>query len=490
MDPNYCFTQTPQSNNCLFCFLGSPPAFSPGTASNFEAAAAQRMSDEQNRTATGFTHRPPETQGQGTSSSHSERPTNTQPAPPAQGYASPGQERRHVTPTAHPHFAPDPAGYYDTPRARGLSDAAIVFIRHKFPNLSDFPDHIIKDMDFQTIHQLNVSIAAQADAKRKSEPEDRVSQNLEELKKKPTAIPAGIDDRNSQLHSSRFLGGPVCSNKLLWQRAREILGEKGVEPLANFDLGSVGLGGHVTTRGWIELHDPGSTNLTLKLFNIRNVSNTTRSLQHFTLADSDGIINTGESLSDITDLDAFKTAMRAAEVAQMFALPWNRSILAINGFLLGSDFGAKDLAGRSNRVSILTDFVNYIFKQNAANWRSGEDFLSNTDVALHWTHWFGTNAASKITLKEEKPQQQQQRRSSSQGSSRPDKHQKGHGKHDRGSSLGRRPPAEEPCRRYNAGVCPNNASSCATSAGTKLLHTCCEIVNGKLCGKDHPQIKH
>ena len=45
-----------------------------------------------------------------------------------------------------------------------------------------------------------------------------------------------------------------------------------------------------------------------------------------------------ESLSDITDLDAFKTAMRAAEVAQMFTLPWNRSILAINGFLLSSDY--------------------------------------------------------------------------------------------------------------------------------------------------------
>ena len=100
----------------------------------------------------------------------------------------------------------------------------------------------------------------------------------------------------------------------------------------------MGLGGHVTTRGWIELHDPSSTNLTLKLFNIKNVSNTTRSLQHFTLADSDGILNTGESMSDITDLDAFKTAMRAAEVAQMFALPWNRSILAINGFLLSSDY--------------------------------------------------------------------------------------------------------------------------------------------------------
>ena len=71
-----------------------------------------------------------------------------------------------------PRHIPDPAGTYDTPKSRGLSDAAIIFIRQKFLNLGDFPDHIIRDMDFQTIHQLNVSIAAQADAKRKPEPDD------------------------------------------------------------------------------------------------------------------------------------------------------------------------------------------------------------------------------------------------------------------------------------------------------------------------------
>ena len=443
------------------------------------------------RTATGFVHRPPEVaQGHATIAGQRQHHSNTQqpqPPPVAAFFNAPQQDHGYTPPPVQPRHIPDPAGAYDTPKSRGLSDAAIVFIRQKFLNLNDFPDHIIRDMDFQTIHQLNVSIAAQADAKKKSEPEDRVSQNLEELKRKPVVVQAGTDDRNSQLHSSRFLGGPVCSNRILWQKAREVLGEKGVEPLANFDLGSVGLGGHVTTRGWIELHDPSSTNLTLKLFNIKNVSNTTRSLQHFTLADSDGILNTGESLSDITDLDAFKTAMRAAEVAQMFALPWNHSILAINGFLLSSDYCVKDLAGRSNRVAILTDFVNYVLKQNAANWQSGGDFLTNTEVALHWSHWFGTNAASKITLKEDKPHQQQHKGRSSSLPSRHDK--KGYGRQDRGSSTPRKS-TQEYCRRYNAGVCPNAAATCATAAGTKLIHACEELVNGKPCGKEHPKIKH
>ena len=235
------------------------------------------------RTATGFVHRPPEVaQGHATIAGQRQQHSNTQqpqPPPAALFSTAPQQDHGYTSPLVQPRHIPDPAGTYDTPKSRGLSNAAKVFIRHKFLNLNDFPDHIIRDMD-------NVSITAQADAKKKSEPEDRVSQNLEELKRKPVVVQAGTDDRNSQLHSSRFLGGHVCSNRILWQKAREVLGEKGVEPLANFDLGSVGLGGHVTTRGWIELHDPSSTNLTLKLFNIKNVSNTTRSLQHFTLADS------------------------------------------------------------------------------------------------------------------------------------------------------------------------------------------------------------
>ena len=112
---------------------------------------------------------------------------------------------------------------------------------------------------------------------------------------------------------------------------------------------------------------------------------------------------------------------------------------------------------------------------------------THTSVAKH----IAKLIASKITLKEEKPQQQQHKRSSSQGSSQPDRHQnKGYGKHDRSSSLGRKQLTEEFCRRYNAGVCPNAAASCAKADGTKLVHACCEFVNGKPCGKDHPKIKH
>jgi hypothetical protein len=267
------------------------------------------------------------------------------------------------------------------------------FIRQKFPHLSDFPDLVVRDMNYETIHQLNNSIGAQSEAHRKAEPNERVLHNLNALQK---PVPAGQDNRNTILHPARFLGGPVCSNQRLWQQAREYLGPQGVEPLANFDLRTIGLGGHVTTRGWVEIHNPGSTNLTLKLFSIKNVANSTRGTQHFALADSDCVVSQGESLLDIVDLDNFKTAVRAAEVAQQLATPWNKSITALNSFIIASDYCAKDLTGRANRAGILTEFVNYVFTQNAENWRSGDPFLSTTDISTHWAQWFGASAASRI----------------------------------------------------------------------------------------------
>jgi hypothetical protein len=144
---------------------------------------------------------------------------------------------------------PEPGVVFSAGPQHGLTDDAIAFVRRKFPNLSDYPDSIVRGMSFDTIHTLDRQIGSQSEAQKKAEPSERVLHNLNELQKNPTIVPAGTDDRNNNLHPARFLGGPVCSSQQLWKKARENLGPLGVEPLANFYLRSVGLRGHVTTRG-------------------------------------------------------------------------------------------------------------------------------------------------------------------------------------------------------------------------------------------------
>jgi hypothetical protein len=232
----------------------------------------------------------------------------------------------------------------------------------------------------------------------------------------------------------------------------------------------------------VELQNPGSSSLTLKLFSIKNVANNTRGLQRFSLADSDCVLSQGETLADITDLENFKAAMRAAEVAQQLATPWNRSITALNSYLIASDYGAKDLAGRANRAQILTDFVNYIFTQNAENWRCGENFLSTTDVTSHWTQWF---AASRVVPNAKKKkfwgnQQRANAASETQQSAFYNSHSRQRAPQFRpqGQQAQAARPAEKPRRRYNAGVCPNRPGECVTAAGTRLLHICTKDMNG------------
>jgi hypothetical protein len=41
-------------------------------------------------------------------------------------------------------------------------------------------------------------------------------------------------------------------------------------PIGNYDMGALGLAGYVSARGWAEIHNPASTKLSIKLFNINN----------------------------------------------------------------------------------------------------------------------------------------------------------------------------------------------------------------------------
>jgi hypothetical protein len=53
------------------------------------------------------------------------------------------------------------------------------------------------------------------------------------------------------------------------------------------------------------------------------------------------------------------------------------------------------------------------------------------------------------------------------------------------------PGADQICRRFNAGICPNHFTACRTAAGVKLLHIC-DVTNalGQPCAKFHARAQH
>ena len=96
--------------------------------------------------------------------------------------------------------------------------------------------------------------------------------NMDLISSSKLEVKAGQDDRNENFHPCRFLPAPICAAKELWLYTREVLGPAGLPPVSCFDMAAVGLAGYVTSRSWIEIHNPGSASLSLRLFNIVNMA--------------------------------------------------------------------------------------------------------------------------------------------------------------------------------------------------------------------------
>jgi hypothetical protein len=336
------------------------------------------------------------------------------------------------------------------------------------PALKDMPLNVLQQLSRSEIFQLNTAVLKESKVAGKLQTNAKLTMNAQQLVANPATIPGGLDDRKSVLHPARFLGGASCSAQELWLKAREYLGLNGVTPLGNYDLDSIGCGGCVTPRGWSVIHDPSSAELKLKLFHLPNVNSNSISARKISLEDGESAINIGDSLRDIADMDAFKSALNTLREAMATALPWNRSISALCGFFANNNFCTTDLNNIPKKAVILTEFCDYVLQRNALNWENKQPFMSSDDLAHAWAAWkakrsaifSSSNAGAK---KENQGKQQQQKKE-----------------------------RDDICRRYNSLMgCPNGPSDCKTFYGSALRHVCNKFMpGGKKCEKDHARPDH
>jgi hypothetical protein len=221
-------------------------------------------------------------------------------------------------------------------------------------------------------------------------------------------------------------------------------------------MGSVGLAGYVSTRGWVELHNPASTKLSVKQFNINNCGSRASAKK------------TAEGDEDILELGEFKLALRALRTAMSFVMPWNYSVLALEGFFMQNNYCAQDLGNIDKKAWLLTKFSDYVLSQNADRWRDAESFLSTGDLKAAWASFFGAQPQAALAKS---------------GKKTGNNNQKGQqNKFDPRIALGI-------CFAWNQGQCLKPAGTCATAKGRPLKHVCDYIVDPSkpqdVCGKDH-----
>ncbi len=160
--------------------------------------------------------------------------------------------------------------------------------------------------------------------------------------------------------------------------------------MGNYDMHSVGLGGFVSAKGWVELANPSSTKLSLKQFSLNSCSSKVSSKK----GDSDDD-------TDFTEIGELQLALRTLRTAASLVSPWNLSFVAIENFLINNRFCRDDLQGLEKQAALLCQFVDYILLENANKWRDCEPFLSSGDLKNAWQAFFSARPQSALARKKQ-----------------------------------------------------------------------------------------
>ena len=170
--------------------------------------------------------------------------------------------------------------------------------------------------------------------------------------------------------------------------------------------------------------------------------------------------------AEIADLDGFKVALNTAREAMTTALPWNRSIGAIVGLMVNTNYLQEDIGGNPKRAAILAEFTDYILGRNALNWENCQSFLTTDELTHVWVNW---KAKRGIHVK---PTEKKKDKDNSLSSSKK--------------------AALEVCRLWNSKACKAQADKeCKLAWGKTLKHACNKYMpGGKLYLKDHPRCEH
>ena len=348
-------------------------------------------------------------------------------------------------------------------------------LKRKFTFLSEYSDQFINATGVDILIKAETASRKLQKLDKERKAEDKLYQNRETLATTPALVPGGVDNRLDILHEARFLPGATCSAAKIWLEARKAIGGNGPPPLSTYDLASIGLGGSVSAKGWVEIHNPSSPFLTIKMFSMNNCVSRSKS------PDAD--------FPELEDLSEFKAALRVLRGAMAFVHPWNRSIDAIENFYIQNNFCSTDLATSDKHAALLGQFTDYILVENASRWRGMEPFLDTRSLRNTWSDFISQKTVSTKPKQKQPAQQQHNKPNYTQ--------QQGQQYQNQGmSSL---PSArlnlpshlfkDDICVLYNLGRCLKPQGGCATKMGKALRHVCNHRPDpSKLeiaCGQNH-----
>ena len=153
------------------------------------------------------------------------------------------------------------------------------------------------------------------------------------------------------------------------------------------------------------------------------------------------------------------------------------SFLALEDFLIQTDFCKLELAGDDKPASTLTQFVDFILQTNADRYRDSLGFLSTGELSAYWASFHGARPKAPL-LTVDRDNKNFLAPAAARNS---------------GVVLERRKRVRFPwvdvCHPWNVGKCAKTPGSCMSSRGVPLRHVCDwrDINNptAPVCRQDH-----
>jgi hypothetical protein len=189
---------------------------------------------------------------------------------------------------------------------------------------------------------------------------------------------------------------------------------------------------------------------------------------------------------DFEEINEIITAMNALTHAVHCIHPWNFLVVTLSFFLDTVQYGERETATKSTRISFLCDFIDDVLHHNAAVWDDSKPFLSASELSSRWM--------TATMMKLSRPGSSRQNTRNDSPSQR--KTENGNPPSQNGKSNNRGPYIPTGyCRHYNFNVCPGqNDKTCpAPWDQTKMLKHGCAFYDEnskKYCLKPHSMIDH
>ena len=392
-------------------------------------------------------------------------------------------------------------------------------IRQIHPDLADYSDEFLAVQSVAELKKMSRDTANAEAAKPGKRLENRHQANFAKARENPVTVPEGKDNRSSILHEARFLPGPAAKGVDLWTEARKIWGAQGVDAICNYDLKGLGMSGSVTAKGMEALHNPGSADISVKMFSVINAINAKAGVRTI-LSAGDDRFETQESWKEVSDMNELRIAFRNLRQAAFLVRPWDHSLMVLEAWFNPTFWLVDELKG-FKRATLIGEFIDHILVQNALNWSQEQPYHDLGEIQTEWNAWWGvrkTCAPKEGKGGEEKSKGKNAQEGKSQknggrgGGNSGGSGNSGRGGGGRGGGRGGRSSAGktippfigEPsdtniCPYYNMMQgCRNDGQNCVqirNQKPTRMFHKCNFVIKGangqkELCKQQHPNHEH